>query len=191
MADERSNEALHPTKEVRITGERSATLVGMAIQASRVDTTILQMKMAGSPETRRRANEAADRFERALNAFDAEMREVNKDLNLNRNGGGQSARSAQQPGRSKQAPKPVLQNAKKGGEQQAQAQGTAKATQTGQQKQSSSAKPQAQQPKNGAGQKTNSKPQQPAGAASKPQKPTAPAVKEATPAPEAAAEAQA
>ncbi|WME44329.1 hypothetical protein [Pseudomonas aeruginosa] len=27
MADERSNEALHPTKEVRITGERSATLV--------------------------------------------------------------------------------------------------------------------------------------------------------------------
>ncbi|MEQ1053996.1 hypothetical protein [Pseudomonas aeruginosa] len=191
MADERSNAALNPTKEVRITGERSATLVGMAIQASRVDTTILQMKMAGSPETRRRANEAADRFERALNAFDAEMREVNKDLNLNRNGGVQSARSAQQPGRSKQAPKPVLQNAKKGGEQQAQAQSTAKATQTGQQKQSSSAKPQAQQPKNGAGQKTNSKPQQPAGAASKPQKPTAPAVKEATPAPEAAAEAQA
>ncbi|HCF1756980.1 MULTISPECIES: hypothetical protein [Pseudomonas] len=190
MADERSNEALHPTKEVRITGERSATLVGMAIQASRVDTTILQMKMAGSPETRRRANEAADRFERALNAFDAEMREVNKDLNLNRNGGGQSARSAQQPGRSKQAPKPVLQKAKKGGEQQAQAQGTAKATQTGQQKQTSSAKPQGQQPQN-AGQKTNSKPQQPAGAASKPQKPTAPAVKDATPAPKAAAEAQA
>lgn len=191
MADERSNEALHPTKEVRITGERSATLVGMAIQASRVDTTILQMKMAGSPETRRRANEAADRFERALNAFDAEMREVNKDLNLNRNGGGQSARSAQQPGRSKQAPKPVLQNAKKGGEQQAQAQGTAKPTQTGQQKQSSSAKPQGQQPKNAAGPKTNSKPKQPAGAASKPQKPTAPAVKEASPAPEAAAKAQA
>ncbi|HBO7965236.1 TPA: hypothetical protein L5C46_003701 [Pseudomonas aeruginosa] len=191
MADERSNEALHPTKEVRITGERSATLVGMAIQASRVDTTILQMKMAGSPETRRRANEAADRFERALNAFDAEMREVNKDLNLNRNGGGQSARSAQQPGRSKQAPKPVLQKAKNGGEQQAQAQGTAKATQPGQKKQSNSAKPQGQQPQNAAGPKTNSKPQQPAGAASKPQKPTAPAVKEATPAPEAAAEAQA
>lgn len=108
MADERTNEARHPTREVRVTGERSATLVGMAIQASRFDLTILQMKMAGSPETRSRANAAAERFERALNNFDAEMREVNKELSSNTRGAQRpnNRQSAQQP-QAKRAAKPA------------------------------------------------------------------------------------
>lgn len=113
MADERTNEARHPTREVRVTGERSATLVGMAIQASRFDLTILQMKMAGSPETRSRANAAAERFERALSNFDAEMREVNKELSSNTRGAQRpnNRQSAQQP-QAKRAAKPAAKPAK-------------------------------------------------------------------------------
>jgi hypothetical protein len=94
MADTRSTEIKVPTKEVRITGERTATLVGLAIQASRIDTSILAMKMAG-PDTRRRANEASERWERAVAQFEAEMREVRIDLDLTRTAPRQAIRAAQ------------------------------------------------------------------------------------------------
>lgn len=131
MADTRSTEIKVPTKEIRITGERTATLVGLAIQASRIDTSILSMKMAG-PDTRRRANEASERWERAVSQFEAEMREVRIDLDLTRTAPRQAIRAAQKAEAKEKGPqvaqaksKPAKQNRKKKGTPQAQGQGGA------------------------------------------------------------------
>lgn len=128
MADTRSTEIKVPTKEVRITGERTATLVGLAIQASRIDTSILAMKMAG-PDTRRRANEASERLERAVSQFEAELREVRIDLDLTRTAPRQAIRAAQKAEAKEKSPqaaqaksKSPRQKRKKQGTPQTQAQ---------------------------------------------------------------------
>lgn len=164
MADTRSTEIKVPTKEVRITGERTATLVGLAIQASRIDTSILAMKMAG-PDTRRRANEASERWERAVAQFEAEMREVRIDLDLTRTAPRQAIRAAQKA------------DAKEKGQQVAPAK-----SKPGKQKRKKKASPQAQ------GQIGAAKQPQPAAAQSKSQQKPAPAAdKKPTPAAEPAA----
>lgn len=166
MADTRSTEIKVPTKEVRITGERTATLVGLAIQASRIDTSILAMKMAG-PDTRRRANEASERWERAVAQFEAEMREVRIDLDLTRTAPRQAIRAAQKA------------DAKEKGQQVAPAK-----SKPGKQKRKKKASPQAQ------GQIGAAKQPQPAAAAAQSksqQKPAPAADKKPTPAAEPAA----
>ncbi len=83
MAEERTNQVVgYPTREIRVTGERSASMVHTTISVSRFEQQLINMSMSSASNMREGVRKAADRFKNALDTFEAELRECQRDLDL-------------------------------------------------------------------------------------------------------------
>lgn len=70
------------TKEIRITGAMVASLVGIVPQVSRLEDKMINMSMSAAPAMRARVNNLTDRFQRALRAFEDELKSLSKDAEV-------------------------------------------------------------------------------------------------------------
>jgi hypothetical protein len=93
MADNANAQAAGRTREIRITGAMTASVVGLIPQVSRLEEKLINMSMSSSPQLRTRVNNITDRFQRALRNLEEELRAASKDAELD------TRRSAQRPAR--------------------------------------------------------------------------------------------
>lgn len=70
------------TKEIRITGAMVASLVGIVPQVSRLEDKMINMSMSAAPAMRARVNNLTDRFQRAVRAFEDELKSLSKDAEV-------------------------------------------------------------------------------------------------------------
>lgn len=96
-----------PTRTITITGEHSARLVACTLRASRIERTATNAYM-GRPSVRDTARRAMERLNHAFNTFEAELQQVEKELE-------NSGRTAQGPKGQNQADQ--RQNARANGQQ--------------------------------------------------------------------------
>lgn len=83
MADDRNNPVVgYPTREIRVTGERCASMVHTTVAVSRFEIQLVNMSMSSASGMREAVRKSSDRFKRALDAFEAELRECQRDLDL-------------------------------------------------------------------------------------------------------------
>ncbi|MAG64954.1 MAG: hypothetical protein CMK74_03650 [Pseudomonadales bacterium] len=104
MADDRNNQVVgYPTREIRVTGERCASMVHTTVAVSRFEIQLVNMSMAGASNMRDAVRKSSDRFKRALEAFEAELRECQRELDL--------ASKRKRPANRKPSGKPVQRTA--------------------------------------------------------------------------------
>lgn len=83
MADDRNNVVVgYPTREIRVTGERCASMVHTTVAVSRFEIQLVKMSMSSATNMRDAVRKSSDRFKRALDAFESELRECQRDLDL-------------------------------------------------------------------------------------------------------------
>ncbi|WGK63501.1 hypothetical protein QAO71_17180 (plasmid) [Halopseudomonas sp. SMJS2] len=83
MADDRNNLVVgYPTREIRVTGERCASMVHTTVAVSRFEIQLVNMSMSSANNMRDAVRKSSDRFKRALDAFESEIRECQRDLDL-------------------------------------------------------------------------------------------------------------
>lgn len=81
MADDRNNLVVgYPTREIRVTGERCASMVHTTVAVSRFEIQLVNMSMSSATNMRDAVRKSSDRFKRALDAFESELRECQRDL---------------------------------------------------------------------------------------------------------------
>lgn len=81
MAEAPSNAVVgYPTREIRITGERVAQMLHTVIQVSRFETKLIELTMKGKRESRALVRSASERFSRALNSLEDELKEAEREL---------------------------------------------------------------------------------------------------------------
>jgi hypothetical protein len=80
MAEAESNPVGYPTRLVQITGERVALMFHNCIRVSRFEKTLLGLVMSGNSENRKMAKNATERFNRAITAFEEELKQAEREL---------------------------------------------------------------------------------------------------------------
>jgi trehalose/maltose hydrolase-like predicted phosphorylase len=83
MADDRNNQVVgYPTREIRVTGERCASMVHATVAVSRFEIQLVNMSMSSATNMRDGVRKASERFKNALDAFESEMRESQRELDI-------------------------------------------------------------------------------------------------------------
>lgn len=81
MAEAQNNAVVgYPTREIRITGERVAQMLHTVIQVSRFEQKLIDLTMKGRRESRPLVKSASERFSRALNSLEDELKEAEREL---------------------------------------------------------------------------------------------------------------
>lgn len=82
MADNQSKQPQinYPTRTIMVTGERVAVMTQMTVRVSRAEQRLVNLSMSGSPATRDSVKRASERLQRAMNAFDDEIKAVTDEL---------------------------------------------------------------------------------------------------------------
>lgn len=69
-------------REIRITGALVASVVGLIPQVSRIEEKLINMSMSAAPKMRTQVNSITDRMQRAIRAFEEELRSAGKDADV-------------------------------------------------------------------------------------------------------------
>ncbi|KZN20593.1 MULTISPECIES: hypothetical protein [Pseudomonas] len=80
MAEAESNPVGYPTRLVQITGERVALMFHNCIRVSRFEKALLGLVMSGNSDNRKMAKNATERFNRAITAFEEELKQAEREL---------------------------------------------------------------------------------------------------------------